>query len=37
MENLRDVVQLHIKDRISMGERIEPFEMISLTSVEVTV
>jgi predicted RNase H-like HicB family nuclease len=37
MANLRDVVELHIQDRISIGEKIETFEMISLTSLEVTV
>ncbi|MDG6225982.1 MAG: type II toxin-antitoxin system HicB family antitoxin [Candidatus Thermoplasmatota archaeon] len=37
IENLKDVIQLHVKDRISMGEKIETLEMISLTSLEVTV
>jgi len=37
MANLRDAVELHIQDRLSVGEKIETFEMISLTSMEVTV
>ncbi len=37
MVNMRDAIQLHIEDRISAGEEIETYEMISLTSLEVTV
>ncbi len=37
IENIRDVIVLHIEDRISLGEMIEAEDMISLTSLEVTV
>lgn len=37
IENIRDAIHLHIEDRISVGEGIETFEMISLTSLEVSV
>ncbi len=37
LENIRDVVKLHIEDRIKDGEEVPRPEMISLTSVEVAV
>jgi predicted RNase H-like HicB family nuclease len=37
MENIRDAIQLHIQDRIAMGEEIETYDFVSLTSLEVTV
>ncbi|MGA1847786.1 MAG: type II toxin-antitoxin system HicB family antitoxin [Thermoplasmatota archaeon] len=37
MENIRDAIQLHIQDRLSLGEEIETYDHISLTSLEVTV
>ena len=37
MENIRDAIQLHIEDRLSMGETIDTYDTVSLTSLEVTV
>jgi predicted RNase H-like HicB family nuclease len=37
LDSIRDAIQLHIEDRISAGESIETYEMISLTSLEVSV
>ncbi len=37
MENIRDAIQLHIQDKLAMGEEIETYDMVSLTSLEVTV
>ena len=37
MDNIRDAIQLHIQDRLSAGEEIETFDLVSLTSLEVTV
>ena len=37
MENIRDAIQLHIQDRLAMGEEIETYDLVSLTSLEVTV
>ena len=37
MANIRDAIQLHMEDRISAGEEDETYEMIGLTSLEVTV
>ena len=37
IENIKDVLRLHIEDRLKDGEKIPEFEMISLTSVEISV
>ncbi len=37
LENIKDVLRLHIEDRLKDGEKIPEFEMISLTSVEISV
>jgi predicted RNase H-like HicB family nuclease len=37
MDNIRDAIQLNIQDRLSIGEEIETFDLVSLTSLEVTV
>ena len=37
MDNIRDAIQLHIQDRLAMGEEIETYDLVSLTSLEVTV
>ena len=37
LENIQDVVRLHIEERIKEGEEVPRSRMISLTSVEVAV
>jgi predicted RNase H-like HicB family nuclease len=37
LENIKDVIRLHIKDRIASKEEISRSEAISLTSLELTV
>ncbi len=37
LENIKDVVRLHIEDRLGNDEEIPQPEMISLTAVEVDV
>lgn len=37
LENIKDAIRLHIKDRIEMNETIPTMESISLTSLEVAV
>ena len=37
IENIKDVLKLHIEDRLKDGEKIPEFEMISLTSVEISL
>jgi len=37
LTNIRDVVQLHIEDRLASGEPIPISEMISLTTLEIQV
>jgi len=37
LENIKDVVRLHIEDRLNNHEEIPQPEMISLTAVEVDV
>ena len=37
LENIKDVVRLHIEDRLDNDEEIPQPEMISLTAVEVDV
>ncbi len=37
LENIKDALRLHIEDRLKDGEKIPEFEMISLTSVEISV
>ena len=37
LENVKDAMKLHIQDRLASGEDIPRFEVINLTSVEVTV
>ncbi len=37
MENLADVIRLHIEDRLEEGEKVEVPENISLTSIKVKV
>jgi predicted RNase H-like HicB family nuclease len=35
--NIEDAIRLHIEDRLSSGESIPSSEMVSLTTLEVTV
>jgi len=37
MENIRDVIQLHIEDRLACGEEIPIMESFAITSLEITV
>ena len=37
LENVKDAMKLHIRDKIASGEEIPHIELINLTSVEVTV
>jgi predicted RNase H-like HicB family nuclease len=37
LENIKDAIKLHIKDRLEEGEEIPRVEMINLAAVEVTV
>ena len=37
IENIKDALKLHLEDRLKDGEKIPEFEMISLTSVEISV
>lgn len=37
IENIKDVIKLHIEDRLENNEEIPENEMISLTAVEVEV
>ena len=37
LENIRDVIRLHIEDRLSAGEKIPRSEIINLTTVDVAV
>lgn len=37
LENIKDVVQLHVEDRIEDGEEILQPESVSLTSLEIAV
>ncbi|KJR41040.1 Uncharacterized protein family UPF0150 domain protein [Candidatus Magnetoovum chiemensis] len=37
LENIKDAIQLHIKDRIENGEEIPQPEMVSLTSLDISV
>ncbi len=37
LENIKEVIQLHVEDRLESGEEIPQPESISLTSLEVTV
>ncbi|MCI4626865.1 MAG: type II toxin-antitoxin system HicB family antitoxin [Candidatus Magnetoovum sp. WYHC-5] len=37
MENIKDVIRLHIKDRAESGEEIQQSELVSLTLMEVVV
>lgn len=37
MDNLTDVIRLHIEDRLEEGEEVEAPESVSLTSIKVKV
>lgn len=37
LDNIRDVIRLHVDDRISSGEKIPEGRLINLTTVEVSV
>jgi predicted RNase H-like HicB family nuclease len=37
LENIRDVIRLHIDDRMDSGEKIPQAQLINLTTVDVTV
>ncbi|MCS6902977.1 MAG: type II toxin-antitoxin system HicB family antitoxin [Candidatus Bipolaricaulota bacterium] len=37
LENIRDVIRLHVADRLESGEKIPQAASVSLTSLEVTV
>ena len=37
LDNIKDAIKLHIEDRLEEGEEIPHFELINLTSVEVSV
>jgi predicted RNase H-like HicB family nuclease len=37
IENIKDVIRLHLEDRMEQGEEIPQSEMTSLTTLEVTV
>jgi predicted RNase H-like HicB family nuclease len=37
LENIKDVILLHIQDRIANGEELPKISQLSLTSVEVNV
>ena len=37
LENIKDAIRSHIKDRLEEGEEIPRVEMINLAAVEVTV
>ena len=37
LDNIRDVIRLHVDDRINSGEKIPEGRLINLTTVEVSV
>ena len=37
LQNAKDVIRLHVKDRLESGEEIPQAESVSLTSLEVAV
>ncbi len=37
LKNIRDAINLHIKDRIENGEEVPQLDYISLTSVEIAL
>ncbi len=37
LDNIRDAARLHIEDRLASGEPVPDSEMVSLTTLEVTV
>lgn len=37
LDNIRDVIRLHVDDRIGSGEKIQKGRLINLTTVEVSV
>ncbi len=37
LENVRDVIRLHVEDRLECGEPVTEDKSVSLTSLEVTV
>ncbi len=37
LDNIEDAIRLHIEDRLSAGEAVPSGEMVSLTTLEVTV
>ncbi|PIZ34655.1 type II toxin-antitoxin system HicB family antitoxin [Candidatus Aquicultor secundus] len=37
LENIKDVIRLHVEDRIESGEEVPQAESVSLTSMEIAV
>ena len=37
LQNIRDVIQLHIEDRLACGEEIPAMESFAITSLEIAV
>jgi len=37
LKNIREVIELHIEDRLACGEEIPKMESFSITAVEITV
>lgn len=37
LENIRDAIQLHVKDRVESGEEIPQPEAVSVTSLDIAV
>jgi predicted RNase H-like HicB family nuclease len=37
LENIKDVIRLHVEDRIESGEEIPQIESISLTTLELAI
>lgn len=37
LENIKDAVRLHLEDRLARGEAITSTELVSVSSIEVTV
>ena len=37
LDNIKDSISLHIEDRIAEGEDVEFSEIVSLTSMEITI
>ena len=37
INNIKDAINLHVKDRIALGEEVPQFESVSLTTLDVTI